>query len=95
MSEDEENEVRRFFRTMECLPVDIQVAEQAGRLIRALAKGQQVRLGAALIGATALCYQAVLLTLNVKFYPWVEIEIQEAWRLGDATQYWERRPLRA
>ena len=58
----EERRIRRLLKPMTDIPVDVAVAERAGRLRRATAR----RLPDALIAATALEHRLTLLTRNTR-----------------------------
>lgn len=64
----EERRIRRLLEPMVNLPVDVAIAERAGRLRR----GSNVRLPDALIAATALEHRLALVTRNVRHFEGVK-----------------------
>jgi hypothetical protein len=64
----EERRIRRLLAPMTDLPVDVAVAERAGRLRR----GTQLRLPDALIAATALEHRLTLVTRNMRDFEGVK-----------------------
>ena len=73
---DEEEEVSLLFRSMNEVPVDGEVAEAAGRYRKKFYASHGLLLPDALIAASAKRAGAVLVTLNKRHYPMVDIEIQ-------------------
>jgi predicted nucleic acid-binding protein len=65
----EEERTRALLRALTVLPVDRDVAEQAGEIVRGLrAKGETLGLADALIAATCLLHGLTLVTLNVRHF---------------------------
>ena len=64
----EERRIRRLLEPMIDLPVDVAVAERAGRIRR----GSTIRLPDALIAATALEHRLTLVTRNVRDFATVK-----------------------
>lgn len=67
-------------RGTEVLPITPAISERAAELIDSLALSHGLRLADALIGATAIEYQATLITANVKHFavvPGLGIEVFE------------------
>ncbi len=57
------------------IPVAEEVAFRAGKLLSTFQRGHGLELGDALIAATAIEYDAILVTRNVKHYPMSEIKL--------------------
>jgi predicted nucleic acid-binding protein len=62
-----------LFATITCIPIDLEIGEQAGEYLRGYAKSHSVDLGDALIAATAVIHKADLWTKNRRHYPMKEI----------------------
>lgn len=58
------------------IPVSESIARSAGVILRRYVKSHGLELGDAIIGATALATGAVLVTRNLKHYPFPEIELR-------------------
>ena len=65
--------LNELFATITCVPIDLEVGEQAGVFLRQFAKSHNVELGDALIAATAVVHNARLWTRNRRHYPMKEI----------------------
>jgi predicted nucleic acid-binding protein len=69
----EEEKTRGFLRPLKAFPVDRDVAERAGELVRHLrSRGFTVGLADAIIAATCLVHGLTLVTLNVSDFEKVE-----------------------
>jgi len=73
---DEEEKVSFLFRSMNEVPVDGKVAEDAGRYRKAFLSSHKLLLPDALIAASAKRAGAILVTLNQKHYPMKDIEVR-------------------
>jgi predicted nucleic acid-binding protein len=73
---EEEERVASLFESMEEVPVDGRVAEDAGRYRKTFLVSHKLFLPDALIAASAKRVGAILITLNKKYYPMTDIEIQ-------------------
>ncbi|HWB95884.1 MAG TPA: type II toxin-antitoxin system VapC family toxin [Bryobacteraceae bacterium] len=62
-----------LFSALLCIPIDAQLARQAGEYLRKYHKSHNVELGDALIAATAVLQNAMLWTRNRKHYPMKEL----------------------
>ena len=58
-----------LFRALSCVPIDAGTGRQAGDYLRQYFKSHGVKLGDALIAASAVLHGAVLWTRNRKHYP--------------------------
>jgi len=69
MRPHEERNTRRLLGRMETIPVDGEIADRAGDLIRrARGQGRTLHVPDALTAATAIQYKATLVTLNVRHF---------------------------
>jgi predicted nucleic acid-binding protein len=59
----------RFFEPLACVPISHQVGRLAGEFLRQFSGSHGLKIGDALIAATAVRYQASLWTRNRKHYP--------------------------
>jgi hypothetical protein len=69
----EHNLLHSVFQALACIPIDHEIAQQAGDYLRQFRKSHSVGLGDALIAATGVRNQALLWTRNRKHYPMQEI----------------------
>ncbi|MBI2463691.1 type II toxin-antitoxin system VapC family toxin [Candidatus Peregrinibacteria bacterium] len=70
----EEKLTQKFFQSLTKIPVTEKIAELAGRM-KFFTKTHQLWLDDCLIAATAFENQSVLVTKNVKHYPFKDIEV--------------------
>ncbi|HEY1901170.1 MAG TPA: type II toxin-antitoxin system VapC family toxin [Terracidiphilus sp.] len=63
----------RFFTHLTCVPVEYAIGQLAGALLRQFSKSHNLKIGDALIAATALQHQGALWTRNRKHYPMPEL----------------------
>ena len=75
MKAGEEEATMRFLAILGKIPIAEEVAFTAGRLLSTFQQGHRLELGDALIAATAIEYDATLVTRNVKHYPMSEINL--------------------
>jgi predicted nucleic acid-binding protein len=61
--------VAQFFRLANCIPVEYNIGQLAGELLSQFSKSHGLKIGDALIAATAIHSQSVLWTRNRKHYP--------------------------
>ena len=73
--EEERRAVEQFLAAMEIIPVDAAIAQKGGLYRRDYGPSHAVGLADALIAATAELHQARLVTLNVRHFPMVEVEV--------------------
>jgi len=59
----------RFLLSMTCVPIDYGIAQIAGDFLRQFSKSHGLKIGDALIAATAIQHKAALWTRNRKHYP--------------------------
>ena len=77
MRPHEEERTLALLNALVNLPVDEAIADQAGRLIYQYARqGFQFSFPDAIIAATALRYNLVLVTTNIRHFPVPELEIE-------------------
>ncbi len=69
----EQQNTARFFGFLNCAPSDRRIGELAGRFLRQYSKSHSLKIGDALIAATAIENQAQLWTRNRKHYPMPEL----------------------
>ena len=73
MRTHEESDIRVFFRTLESIPVDDDIAELAGTMASQFLRAYPgVDTEDYIIAATTMHYNASLWTLNVKHFPMFE-----------------------
>jgi predicted nucleic acid-binding protein len=65
----ERTTTEEFFDSMTCLPIDYEIAQIAGDFLRQYSKSHGLKIGDALIAATAIRHNAALWTRNRKHYP--------------------------
>ncbi len=65
----ERQQTARFFRLLTSAPIDHATGEIAGDLLRQFGKSHNLKIGDALIAATAIQNQTALWTRNRKHYP--------------------------
>jgi predicted nucleic acid-binding protein len=73
----EEDKTARLFAEMECLVIDDSTGRKAGEYLNSYRKSHGLQLADALIAATAYCQQAVLITLNRRHYPMMDIKFHD------------------
>lgn len=73
----EEDAVRRFFDRMVLLPVTRPIGERAGGYLNRFHGSHEVRLGDALLAATAVESKCKLLTLNLRHYPMKNLDVEK------------------
>lgn len=78
----EEERVRALLDSLQEVPVDRAIAEEAGAYRRRFGKGRKLLLPDALIAASAKERGAALVTLNVKHFPMEGISIIAPYRKG-------------
>jgi len=69
----EYEQTKRLFRPLVCVPVTQEIGELAGEFMRLYSKSHSLKLGDAMIAATAVLSQAPLWTRNNKHYPMPEL----------------------
>ena len=65
----ERTTTEEFLVSMTCLPIDYEIAQIAGDFLRQYSKSHGLKIGDALIAATAIRHNAALWTRNRKHYP--------------------------
>jgi hypothetical protein len=70
---NEHQATSRFFGSLSCVPIEYNTALLAGEYLREFSKSHNLKIGDALIAATAGQHQAVLWTRNRKHYPMPQI----------------------
>jgi len=65
----EQQTIAGFFPMLKCAQADYRIGKRAGDLIRQFGKSHGLKIGYALIAATAILNQAALWTRNRKHYP--------------------------
>ena len=83
MRPGEAESTRRLLSLFRVLPVDHEVAQQAGVYLRTYRRSHRLELADALIAATARQYQATLYTRNLKHYPMDDLTVTAPYRRGD------------
>ena len=73
---DEEERVSLLFRSLNEVPIDGKLAEDAGRYRKAFLASHKLLLPDALVAASAKRAGAALVTLNQKHYPIRDIEVR-------------------
>lgn len=73
---NERETAESVFRYIKSLPVDSQIARQAGSYRQRFRKSHQVQIPDALIAATAKLNQAKLVTRNKKHYPMPDVKLK-------------------
>ena len=73
---DEEERVSLLFRSLNEVPIDGKLAEDAGRYRKAFLASHKLLLPDALVAASAKRAGAALVTLNQKHYPMRDVEIR-------------------
>jgi hypothetical protein len=73
---DEEEQVALLFQSMNEVPVDGKIAEDAGRYSKKFSSSHGLLLPDALVAASAKGIGAVLVSLNKKHYPMKDVEVQ-------------------
>ena len=66
-------QIMKLFRPLLCVPVDREIAKQAGEYLRKFGKSHQLSLVDALIASSAIRHQAALWTRDRKRYPIAEL----------------------
>lgn len=82
MRPTEEPQTERLLGLFTVLPVDENIAWQAGAYLRQFRRSHRLELGDALIAATALQHQAELITRNLKHYPMADLTITAPYERG-------------
>jgi predicted nucleic acid-binding protein len=62
-----------LFAVLTCIPIDLEIGEQAGQYLKQYAKSHSVELADALIAATAAVHKADLWTRNRRHYPMTDL----------------------
>lgn len=62
-----------LFKAIDCIPIDIKIAQRAGDYLRQYAKSHHVELGDALIAATVSVHTLELWTRNRRHYPMKDV----------------------
>jgi predicted nucleic acid-binding protein len=70
---DEYEATAQLFLSLDCAPIDHSIGEMAGEFMRRYAKTHDLKLGDALIAATATKNRAQLWTRNRKHFPMPEV----------------------
>lgn len=65
--------LKELFETLTCVPIDLEVGEQAGEYMSRYGKSHGLELGDALIAATAAIHKAELWTRNRRHYPMKDV----------------------
>jgi hypothetical protein len=71
----ERTTTEQFLLSMKCLPIDYEVAQIAGDFLRQFSRSHGLKIGDALIAATAIHFKAALWTLNRKHYPMPQLTL--------------------
>jgi len=66
---NEHQATARFFSCLTCIPIEYNIGQLAGQILRQFSKSHNLKIGDALIAATAVQSQAALWTRNRKHYP--------------------------
>lgn len=66
---DEQKIIRELFHALICVPIDLSIGELAGEFLRLYGKSHNLKIGDALIAASAHLSRAALWTRNRKHYP--------------------------
>jgi hypothetical protein len=70
----EHQAISRFFSPLTCIPIEYSTGQMAGELLRQFGKSYNLKLGDALIAATAMRQKAALWTRNRKHYPMTQLK---------------------
>jgi predicted nucleic acid-binding protein len=70
---EEHAQINRFFLPLDCIPPDHDIGKLAGKFLHRFAKSHSLKIGDALIAATAVHTDAHLWTHNRKHYPIPEL----------------------
>jgi predicted nucleic acid-binding protein len=70
---NEHQATARFFRRLTCIPIEYNIGQLAGEILRQFSKSHNLKIGDALIAATAVQNQAALWTRNRKHYPMTDL----------------------
>jgi len=70
---NEHQATARFFRRLTCIPIEYNIDQLAGENLRQFSKSHNLKIGDALIAATAVQNQAALWTRNRKHYPMTDL----------------------
>jgi predicted nucleic acid-binding protein len=73
----EQEETARFFQILTCAVTTQEIGELAGAFLRQYSKSHSLKIGDALIAATAVQNRAQLWTRNRKHYPMPELSFYE------------------
>jgi len=78
MKEKEKEKTNRFIESLYYFEVTKKIAKLAGRLRQEyVEKGKTLATTDVIIAATAITYSLILITKNIKHYPFPELEIKE------------------
>ena len=70
---NEHQAISLFFRHLTCIAVEYKIGELAGEFLRQFSQSHNVKIGDALIAATAVLHHATLWTRNRKHYPMPDV----------------------
>jgi predicted nucleic acid-binding protein len=70
---NEFDSITELFESLDCIPIEHSIGEQAGAFMRTFGKSHNLKLGDALIAASVVHTKAVLWTRNRKHYPMNEV----------------------
>ena len=70
---NEFDSITELFESLDCIPIEHSIGEQAGAFMRTFGKSHNLKLGDALIAASVVHTKAVLWTHNRKHYPMNEV----------------------
>jgi len=78
MKDKEKEKTDKFIDSLYYLPVTKEIAKLAGKLKQKYGKkGKTLATSDVIIAATAITYGLILITKNIKHYPFLELEIKE------------------
>ncbi|OFV97181.1 MAG: twitching motility protein PilT [Acidobacteria bacterium RIFCSPLOWO2_02_FULL_61_28] len=69
----EQSSLNDLFAAMTCIPIDAEVGRRAGAYLKQYSKSHNVKLGDALIAATASIHNVELWTRNRRHYPMKDV----------------------
>jgi predicted nucleic acid-binding protein len=71
----ERTTTEEFLLSMTCVPIDYEIAQIAGSFLRQFSKSHGLKIGDALIAASAIQHKAALWTRNRKHYPMPQLTL--------------------
>ena len=70
---NEFDSITELFESLDCIPIEYPIGEQAGTFMRTFGKSHNLKLGDALIAASVVLTESALWTRNRKHYPMKEV----------------------